>query len=158
MKPLKIVISAALALSLAACAGNNYGEKQTAGALIGAGVGGLLGSTIGGGSGQLAATAAGAVLGLALGNEIGRSLDRADRQYAARTQQYALETVPTGQSSTWNNPDSGHYGTVTPTRTYEVAGGEYCREFQHAVTVGGRTERAYGTACRQPDGTWRITN
>lgn len=158
MKPMKIVIAAALALSLAACAGNNYGEKQQAGALIGAGVGGLLGSTIGGGSGRLAATAAGAVLGLALGNEIGQSLDRADRQYAARTQQQALETLPTGQSSSWNNPDSGHYGSVTPTRTYEVADGRYCREFQHAVTVGGKTEMAYGNACRQPDGSWRIAN
>jgi len=158
MKPMKVIISAALALSLAACAGNQYGEKQTSGALIGAGLGGLIGSGIGGGSGRLAATAAGAVLGLALGSEIGRSLDRADRIYAGRTQQQALETLPTGQSSTWTNPDSGHYGTVTPTRTYEVADGRYCREFQHAVTVGGKTEMAYGNACRQPDGSWQIVN
>lgn len=158
MKPMKLILSAALVLSLAACAGNNYGEKRTAGALIGAGVGGLLGSTIGGGSGRLAATAAGAVLGLALGNEIGASLDRADRLYANRSRQQALETVPTGESTTWNNPDSGNHGSITPTRTYQMAGGRYCREFQHAVTVGGNTEMAYGNACRQPDGTWRIAN
>ena len=26
------------------------------------------------------------------------------------------------------------------------------------VTVGGKTEEAYGNACRQPDGTWRVKN
>ena len=24
------------------------------------------------------------------------------------------------------------------------------------ITINGRTETAYGTACREPDGTWRI--
>ena len=46
MPVMKTAIAAALAVSLTACAGNHYGEKQTAGALIGAGVGGLLGSKI----------------------------------------------------------------------------------------------------------------
>jgi surface antigen len=26
------------------------------------------------------------------------------------------------------------------------------------VTIVGKTERAYGTACRQPDGSWKIVN
>jgi surface antigen len=26
------------------------------------------------------------------------------------------------------------------------------------VTVGGRAEQAYGTACRQPDGSWQIVS
>jgi len=26
------------------------------------------------------------------------------------------------------------------------------------VTVGGETEQAYGTACRQPNGSWKIVN
>ena len=34
--------------------------------------------------------------------------------------------------------------------------GRYCREFQQTVTIGGRTAEAYGTACRQPDGSWKI--
>jgi hypothetical protein len=31
-----------------------------------------------------------------------------------------------------------------------------CREFQDTVTVGGAQQRAYGTTCQQPDGSWRI--
>jgi surface antigen len=36
--------------------------------------------------------------------------------------------------------------------------GKYCREFQQTVTIGGKTEQAYGTACRQPDGSWQIVS
>ena len=24
------------------------------------------------------------------------------------------------------------------------------------VTIGGKDEKAYGTACRQPDGSWKV--
>lgn len=34
--------------------------------------------------------------------------------------------------------------------------GRYCREYQTTVMVGGAPQPAYGTACRMPDGTWRI--
>ena len=93
-----------------------------------------------------------------IGSEIGKSLDRADRLYAERTAQSALERAPVGQSTAWSNPDSGHSGTVTPTRTYQTAQGQNCREYQQTVTIGGRTESAYGRACRQADGSWKIVN
>ena len=87
---------------------------------------------------------------------IGQQLDRNDRQAMQTTSQNALERNPVGQRSTWNNPDSGHRGTVTPTRTYQTAAGQPCREYQQTVTIDGRTEKAYGQACRQADGSWRI--
>jgi hypothetical protein len=31
-----------------------------------------------------------------------------------------------------------------------------CREYTAPANVGGQTVQTYGTACRQPDGTWRI--
>lgn len=34
--------------------------------------------------------------------------------------------------------------------------GTYCREYQQTVTVGGRLQDSYGTACQQPDGSWKI--
>lgn len=33
---------------------------------------------------------------------------------------------------------------------------EYCREYTKTVSIGGRAERAYGTACYKPDGSWEI--
>lgn len=158
MKNRLIAISTAcvLIVGLAACEGNRYGQKQSAGAVLGGVAGGLLGSRVGGGSGKLAATAAGALFGVLLGSEIGKSLDRADRLYAARATQGALEGNRSGVASSWSNPDSGHSGTVIPKPAYQTSSGRYCREYQQQITVGGRTETAYGKACRQPDGTWRI--
>lgn len=151
---IKLSLLAVLAISLAAC--QNSGPKQTGGTLIGAAAGGLLGAQIGKGSGQLAATAAGALLGAWVGSEVGKSLDRADRAYAQQAHKQAL-AAPVGQTITWNNPESGNSGTVTPVRDgTDQASGAYCREYQQTVTVGGKTEQAYGTACRQPDGTWKI--
>jgi hypothetical protein len=36
------------------------------------------------------------------------------------------------------------------------AAGQYCREFQQSIDIGGRNQPAYGTACQQPDGSWTI--
>jgi len=144
-------------LGLMACA-ENQGPKERGGTVVGAIAGGLLGSTIGKGSGKVIAIGIGAVLGGIVGSEVGKSLDRADRAHMHRTTQQSLESQRTGEPSTWSNPDNRHSGTVTPTRTYRRDSGENCREFQQTVTIDGRTERAYGTACRQSDGSWKIVS
>ena len=156
------IVAAAIAgfllLGLTACGGNQYGTKQTGGAVLGGVVGGLLGSQVGSGKGRLAATAAGAVLGVFLGSELGKSLDKADRIQARQTANAAFENNQAGQTSTWSNPDSGHSGSVTPTKTVYTSGNEPCRDYETTVNIVGRTETATGRACRQPDGTWKIVN
>lgn len=142
---------------LGGCQTWDYGEKETAGTVIGGVGGAVIGSQVGSGGTRLVATAAGTLIGAWIGNEIGRSLDRADQQYATQSANAALERYPDGQSSTWKNPNTGHSGATTPTRTYETADGP-CREYRTSVVIDGRTETAYGTACRQPDGTWRVVN
>ncbi|MBI1262688.1 MAG: glycine zipper 2TM domain-containing protein [Rhizobiales bacterium] len=164
----KVFAVTGLAVSLAACDPNVYGggygggyggagPKQSVGTVGGAVLGGLAGSQFGGGEGRLWTTGAGVLLGALIGSEVGKSLDRADRAYMGQTTYGALESGRTGQTSTWRNPDSGNYGTVTPERTYN-RGDETCREYQQTVTIDGRSQRAYGTACRQPDGSWQIVN
>ena len=64
--------------------------------------------------------------------------------------------APIGQQITWNNAQSGHSGTITPTRDGRDGAGNYCREFQQTINVGGQPQQGYGTACRQPDGSWKI--
>ncbi len=152
----RITSAALVVLSLAACAELQNNPKRSLGALLGAGLGALAGSQIGGGTGRLAAVAIGALGGAYLGGEVGRSLDRADKAHAERAVQSTLEYTRTGQTVRWRNPDSGHSGTFTPTRTYRTASGGNCREYQTTVTVGGQSKDAYGTACRQGDGSWKI--
>ncbi len=151
----RIAVAGILVIGVAGCF-EGQGNKQVGGTLIGAGLGGLAGSQIGSGTGQLVAVGAGVLLGGLLGSSVGQSLDRADQAYAAQSYQSTLESAPPGQTTTWFNPDSGNQGSYTPTQTYQTDGGQYCREFQQTITVGGQTEDAYGTACREPVGSWRI--
>ena len=138
-----------------ACEG--AGGKETAGTLLGGAGGALLGAQVGSGSGQVLAAVAGGLAGAFLGNQIGKSLDKADQVYAEQATQQA-QTAPIGQTITWNNPESGNSGTYTPVRDGYDNTGAYCREYQTTVTVGGKVEEAYGTACQQPDGSWKVVN
>jgi len=150
----KTVVAAVLVLVFAAaCSGQ--GEKQRVGTGTGAVLGGLLGAQFGSGTGQLIATGAGVFIGALIGSEVGKSMDEVDRMKANQAINRA-HSAPIGETITWNNPDSGNSGTVTPMRDGTTASGAYCREFQQTVTIGGETEQAFGTACRQPDGSWQI--
>lgn len=151
----------ALSLGLTACDStgglNGMGTKQTWGAVGGAVAGGVLGSNIGGGKGQLIATGAGTLLGALMGSEIGKSLDRADMVYAQQANAQA-HTAPIGQPVSWSNPQSGHSGTVTPVSDYKTQSGQYCREYQQTIYIDGQAQTGYGTACKNQDGTWQISN
>ncbi len=125
------------------------------GTVLGAIGGGVAGAQFGHGSGKLAATALGTLLGAFVGHEVGSSLDKADMLASQRAAATAYQ-APLGQAISWSNPASGHSGPITPVKDGTDAGGHYCREFQQNVVVGGKTASAYGTACRQPDGTWKV--
>jgi len=132
------------------------GSHEPGGAILGGIVGAAIGSQVGGGKGRLAAVGVGALIGAVVGRDIGRSMDSADQAYATGSFGHAMEYAPTCSTITWNNPRSGSSGTVTPVETYEPQPGRYCREFQQEVVIGGKVQDAYGTACRQPDGSWEI--
>jgi surface antigen len=153
--PKSFALAVSLVLLLTGCAEVSQNPKTAIGGLGGAATGGLIAAAAGGGG---EAIAAGVIGGALLGGLVGNLLDDRDRRLAAEATHRALEAAPSGQSVAWRNPDSGHDGTVTPIRTYQAAGGDYCREYQATVTIEGRQERGYGTACRQPDGSWRMVN
>ena len=132
-------------------------SKQEVGALVGAGLGGLAGSMIGDGGGKLVAVGVGTMIGAIMGGEVGKSLDRADRLAMAQAKQKALEYGGSGSTTTWTNPDSGNSGEVVPQPAIMQADGRYCREFWETVTIAGEKQQAYGTACRQADGTWKLS-
>jgi surface antigen len=150
---LPVIVAAAFATPSCQNGSSSFGPKTGLGAALGAAGGGLLGAAAGGGG---AGIAAGVLLGGLLGGATGSALDDQDRRTAAMTTQRALNSQPSGTPTAWHNPDSGASGTVTPTRTFQNQSGQYCREFEETVTIGGRPQRSFGTACRQPDGSWRM--
>ncbi len=144
----KGTLIALTAAVLAAC--ETQPTKEQVGAVTGAVVGGVLGAQVGEGRGRTAAIIAGTLAGAYLGSRIGKSMDEKDRKKVAQS----LETAPTGSTTSWRNPDTGSTYTVTPTRTYTAAPGP-CRDFTTRAVIDGREEVVNGTACRQPDGSWK---
>jgi surface antigen len=121
------------------------------GSLGGAAVGGLLGNQFGGGSGKGLLTAVGVVGGALAGGYVGRQMDPADHACVGRT----LENTPTGQTVAWHDPKKDTSYWVTPTGNFQGSNGEACRNFTTQAVIDGQTQQVAGTACRQPDGSWR---
>ena len=66
--------------------------------------------------------------------------------------------APVGESMVWNSDrgvGDGINGAVTTTRD-GWAGERYCREFRQEITIDGRSQEAYGTACQMPNGDWQL--
>jgi surface antigen len=127
-------------------------NRQTLGALLGGAAGAAAGSQIGSGSGNTAAIIGGTIVGFLVGGSVGRAMDEVDQNCVGQI----LEHAPDGSDITWVGADQARY-QVAPQRTYQEAGA-YCREYTATAVVGGRSQQTYGTACRQPDGAWRLTN
>jgi surface antigen len=153
LKTLAIVMS--VSLPLAACYGPDGSARpnQAIGTVSGALAGGLIGSAFGRGGGNVAATVAGAAIGGILGGAIGQTLDEADRERAFYAQEDAFSS---GRRTAWRG-DRGAYGYVEPGPAFDSGYG-YCREYSHTIYIGGRPQQGYGTACREPDGSWRIVS
>src|SRR5262245_5366 len=127
--------------------------KAVLGSLGGAGLGAGSAALAGGNPAWIVGSA---LVGGLVGGYIGNRLDNRDKQMAAEAAQRAFDSNPTGTASVWNNPDSGHSGSITPTKTYQLANGQYCRMYTQTINIGNDTHQTTGTACRQPDGTWQI--
>jgi len=132
-------------------------SKMQTGTALGALTGGALAYGLGQDSSKKELwTVLGIGLGAMIGQSIGRQLDERDQYLMAQTFEFAMEKAPTNKTAKWENPNTGHAGSVTPTKTIVVAEGTPCREFTTTVSIGGHEEEAYGTACRQADGSWKI--
>jgi hypothetical protein len=93
---------------------------------------------------------------------------------AAAHAQTPLSGPPSSASTVappWQNPDSPPPGAapppppaVAPPRTLGTVSPirgparPECREFEQTVVIDGKPQNAYGTACRQADGSWKIVH
>jgi surface antigen len=148
--PLGVVVAALLS---AGCAdqGERGIDKSDAGQILGGVAGAAAGSQVGSGSGQTAAMIVGALIGSVAGERIGARMEDDDMRQAG----LALENNPTGETSTWENPDTGNEFRVTPTQTYD-RDGRPCREFDFRVETERGSDVQERTACRDSDGTWEV--
>jgi surface antigen len=125
-------------------------NRDVIGAVLGGVASGVIGSQVGKGSGKTVATIGGTIAGVLIGGVIGRSMDEVDQACIAQT----LEHAPAQHAVAWSNSDGGHY-RVVPLEGYEDGQGRICRDYRTTATIEGRQQQLYGTACRQPDGSWQ---
>ena len=108
-----------VAFMAAGCAGSPGGvpviDQQAAGAALGGVIGGIAGARFGEGQGKTAATIAGALIGAGVGAAIVQRLSEQGRLQAEATTQQTLSQARVGQTGRWEDPQTGIYGTVTPT-------------------------------------------
>ena len=137
------------ALLLAGCSGK---PDVSTGAIPGANAGKVVGSPLAAGAGE---APVGAVEGGLMGADVGRSLDDADRATALKAEYEALEYGRAGQPTVWQSSSGNNHGQISVGASYQVNRLD-CREYTHDVWIGGRLRVVKGTACREPDGVWRI--
>jgi len=83
-------------------------------------------------------------------------LDMVDEQAQREHEnaQIVATTAAVGKKIVWNTGSASGY--VVTTNVGQSNSGLQCREFQQLITVGGKSEQAYGQACLQTDGSWKI--
>ena len=91
----------------------------------------------------------GAALGGVLGGPVGASLTDDDRAIAWNAKIAALSS---GQRRSWRGAH-GVFGFIEP----GAATGD-CRAYSQTIYIAGRPNRGHGTACKQPDGSWKMTS
>ena len=90
-------------------------------------------------------------LGLVIFNELSEAQQRSHENALAHA-----TTSNVGDRINWNQ--NGRSGNVVVTREGQTTDGRPCREFRQEVIISGNREEAYGTACLQPDGAWKVVN
>jgi surface antigen len=148
-----LALATLLLFTLSACDGEQIGT------LAGAAGGAAAGRAIGGdGTGGYIGIILGAVVGGYLGGQAGKWLDNRDQRKMSEATQRTLDTGQRGQAQSWSNAETGTKGTVTPrSDLYNTASGNTCRDFEQFVqTQDGKSAGGSGTACKNPDGTWRV--
>jgi surface antigen len=80
------------------------------------------------------------LIGLVLGGVLGYALNNAQQESSYNYDRY---------------PQTSNAYPVTETYRYSDNSCLQEREYQTTVYVGGKEVDAYGTACLQPDGSWR---
>lgn len=128
--------------------------REDVGRFLGGVTGAAAGYQVGDGAGQAAAVVGGTIIGMMVGGHIGRSMDELDQNCVGQV----LEHAPPDEPIVWESSHSGGRYQITPSEPFSDRQGRYCREYQTVGNVGGRAEQVYGTACRQPDGSWQLVN
>lgn len=151
------MLAGAAALPLSGC---ESVEKETGlskgtqtGILGGATFGGIIAAIAGANPAWIAAST---VLGGVTGGVIGNYLGKQDAEKHAQSNLKALDTLQTGQTSSWSDTKSGNSGSTTVNNVTQQADGSVCKSFTETVRTSAETVTKEATACKASGGGWKI--
>ena len=78
-----------------------------------------------------------------------------DKQIMRKTARDALDNAKDGIKIGWENPETGHSGSVKPINTTQ-RDGQTCRKTRFFNSAESLTAIQIHRLCRQKDGTWKI--
>ena len=152
-----VLLAGVAVLPLAGCETiereTGFNKSTQTGAVSGATFGGIIAALAGANPAWIAASV---ILGGVTGGAIGNYLGKDDAQKHASTNLSALDTLGRGQSSSWQNAQTGNSGSTTVTSISNRADGTVCKSFRETVRTKAETVTKESTACKAPGGTWRV--
>ena len=160
MKIAKIVAVTVMAAGLVgASVSDSRADHQTLlGSLLGGAAGAGIGAAFGGGKGAAIGGVSGLLLGALAGNTLGRekrySPPPTQGYYAPPPAGYTAYQQPAYRAATTYVPPPAPPVVVAPPPPAYSA--NYCRDFNQKIIIDGVEKNAYGKACLQPDGSWRM--
>ncbi len=99
----------------------------------------------------------GKLAGFIADDNINMLMNDDDYQLIKQSAHKALEFSPTGNVIEWKNPNTGIYGSISPTRTFKTKTELYCREYIQKLIIDNQKWVIYATACRNPKNfSWEI--
>ena len=84
-------------------------------------------------------------------------VDPADWKTVQDAISMSFSTLEDGGTTQWNNENTGSNGSIVPETIVETEQGMICRPFQTTLDTISGVENFSGHACRQRNGSWRIT-
>ncbi|MFP4391294.1 MAG: glycine zipper domain-containing protein [Desulfohalobiaceae bacterium] len=127
---------------------SHQSSKAQQGSVFGGLAGGLLGSQLGPEDRRRENALIGAGLGFMAGYVIGNEMDKFDQRQLQQT----LEYQPSGRSSSWVNPDTGHKFQATPGPA-RAGDNRIYRDIEISANIDGRQETVQAQAYRE-QGRW----
>lgn len=83
-------------------------------------------------------------------------LDPAARKSVHTSFQQALEEKQSGAALRWRHEELGLAGATTPTATFKLASGDFCRQYVQELNRPDSEQVFYGLACRTEAGRWEV--
>jgi surface antigen len=115
--------------------------------------GGYLGSKFGHGSGKIFTTVIGSVIGKNIGDWLNQNLDEHDHELYEANTKSALDNKASGDSLSWENPESNIEVQTTINRTFKIDQ-RLCRDYKQDIRLKDKKYYYEGAACRNQEGKW----